>query len=120
MAVSPETRAFVLELFDGLPEVSARPMMGGLAVYSRGQVFCLVALGERVFLKASGALAEALAAEGSERFAYTRRNGRVDRMNYWTLPDAALDDPDLARAWGRRALEAVAAEPEPRRSRAFP
>lgn len=110
MAVSPETRAFVLELFGDLPDVTARAMMGGLAIYSRGQVFCLVALGERVFLKARGALAEALAAEGSERFEVTRENGRVDRMPYWTLPEAALDDPELACAWARRALDALAAE----------
>lgn len=113
MAVSAETRAFVLELFDGLPGVSARAMMGGLALYSHGRVFCLVALGERVFLKAEGALAEALAAEGSERFEYTRKNGRVARMPYWTLPDPALDDPELACAWARRALDALA-DPEAR------
>jgi DNA transformation protein len=117
MAVSPETRAFVLELFDGIPDVTTRAMMGGLAVYSRGQVFCLVALGARIYLKAKGPLAEALAAEGSERFAYARANGRVDGMNYWTLPEPALDDPDLARDWARRALDAVADEDPPRRSR---
>ncbi len=111
MAVSAETRAFVLELFDGLPDVTARAMMGGLAIYSRGQVFCLVALGQRIFIKAKGELAEALAAEGSERFEFTRKNGRVDRMPYWTLPEAALDDPDLACDWARRALEAAEAEP---------
>jgi DNA transformation protein len=115
MAVSPETRAFVLELFDGLPEVTSRAMMGGLAIYSRGRIFCLVALGERIFLKAKGPLAEAMAAEGAERFAYTRANGRVDGMNYWTLPEAALDEPDLACDWARRALRAAAAEEdEPR------
>ena len=117
MAVSPETRAFVLELFDGLPDVTARAMMGGLAVYSRGQVFCLVALGERIYIKARGPLAEALAAEGAERFAYARADGRVDGMNYWSLPEPALDDPDLARDWARRALDAVAAEGAPRISR---
>ena len=25
-------------------------------------------------------------------------------MPYWTLPDAALDDPEDASAWARRAL----------------
>lgn len=113
MAVSPETRAFVLELFGDLPDVSARAMMGGLAVYSRGRVFCLVALGDQIFLKAKGDLAEALAAEGSARFEFTRGNGRLGRMPYWTLPEAALDDPELACQWGRRALEAAAGE-EPR------
>ena len=114
MAVSAETRAFVLELFDGLPELSARAMMGGLALYSRGRIFCLVVPGEQVFLKAEGAFAEALAAEGSTRFDYARRDGRRARMPYWSLPEAALDDPELALAWARRALDALAPEAAPR------
>ena len=30
-------------------------------------------------------------------------------MGYWRLPDSALDDPEEAAAWGRKAL-AVAKE----------
>lgn len=109
MAVSRETQAFVLELFDGLPDVTARAMMGGLAIYSRGRIFALVAFGEQIFLKAKGAFAEQLAAEGSEQFAYDRA-GKLARMGYWTLPGDALDDPDLACDWARRAL--AAADPD--------
>ena len=71
MAVSAATRAFVLELFDGLGGVSARAMMGGLTLYCDGQVFAIVTGEERIYLKAAGRLAEALAAEGAEQFAYT-------------------------------------------------
>jgi DNA transformation protein len=104
MAVSAATRAFVLELFEGLGDVTPRAMMGGLALYSHGRIFGLVRSDDRVFLKASGALAEALAAEGAEQFAYARA-GTTTRMGYWSLPDAALDDPDAACAWARRALD---------------
>ena len=106
MAVSAETRAFVLELFDDLGHVTARAMMGGLTLYSDGLIFGIVALGERVYLKADEDLAEALRAEGSEQFAYPRKDGRIDRMGYWTLPDDALDDADAACAWARASLRA--------------
>jgi DNA transformation protein len=51
------------------------------------------------------AVAEALAAEGAEQFTYDM-GGKPARMGYWTLPDAAIDDPEAACAWARRALAA--------------
>jgi DNA transformation protein and related proteins len=105
MAVSAATRAFVLELFEDLGGVTARAMMGGLAVYRDGRIFALVASDERIYLKAAGAFAEALAAEGAEQFTYRRGSGTA-RMSYWTLPDPALDDPEAACVWARRALAA--------------
>lgn len=109
MAVSTATRAFVLELFDGLGHVTARTMMGGLALYADGQIFAIVTGGERVYLKAAGRLAADLASQGAEQFTYARKDGVTARMGYWSLPDHALDDPDAACAWARRALPAATA-----------
>ena len=83
-----------------------RAMMGGLAVYSDGRIFALVAGGERIWLKAAGGFAARLAEEGGERFTYARRDGVTARMGYWSLPDAALDDPEAACGWARAALRA--------------
>ena len=59
MAVSSGTRAFVLELFADLGAVTARAMMGGLAIYSAGRIFAIVGPEDRIYLKAAGPLAEA-------------------------------------------------------------
>jgi DNA transformation protein len=107
VAVSAATRAFVLDLFDALGGISQRAMMGGLAVYRDGCIFALVTSDDRIYLKASGAFAAELAAEGAEQFAYARNGTGTTRMGYWSLPDAALDDPEAACAWARRALEAT-------------
>jgi len=107
VGVPPALRAFVLELFEGLGGVTARPMMGGLAIYREGRVFAIVGPEDRIYLKAVGPLADALAAEGSEQFVYEKASGKLARMGYWTLPDVALDDPDEACAWARRALSAA-------------
>ena len=91
-------------------------MMGGLTLYCDGQVFAIVTGEERIYLKAAGGLAEALAAEGAEQFAYTRKDGVTARMGYWSLPDAALDDPEAACDWARRVLAAAEGlAPRPRR-----
>jgi DNA transformation protein len=106
VAVSSATRAFVLELFEDLGGVTLRAMMGCLMLYRDGQVFALVS-DDRIYLKAAGPFAGSLAAEGAEQFLYTRKDGVTARMGYWSLPDPALDDPEAACDWARRALAAA-------------
>lgn len=93
-------------------------MFGGAGLYAEGAMFALIAFDE-IFLRADGALAEDLAAEGARQFSYEAK-GKSMRMGYWSLPDAALDDPEEAVAWARKALAlahaAQAAKP-PKRSR---
>jgi DNA transformation protein len=106
VAVSAATREFALELFEGLGAVTARPMMGGLALYQGGRIFAIVSGEGRIHLKATGSFAEALAGAGAEQFSYARKDGVVARMGYWSLPEAALDEPEAACGWAQRALDA--------------
>ncbi len=103
MSVTDGDIAHVLELFEGLGELSHRKMMGGLSIYHAGTIFSMVNRTGVVFLKAKGAFAEEMAAAGAVQFGAD--HGR--RMPYWTLPDAALDDPEQACDWARRALAAL-------------
>ena len=105
MPVSDEEIAFVHDLFDPLGQISHRKMMGGLSIYCAGQIFAILSSDGEIYLKAQGTLAAALEAAGSHKFATADGRG----MHYWTLPDPALDDPELACGWARRALEAAAA-----------
>ena len=103
MSVTDSEIAFVHELFDGLGAITHRKMMGGLSIYCDGQILAILSSGGRLYLKAAGAFAAEMAAEGAVRFEMEDGRG----MNYWTLPEAALDDPDVACDWGRRALAAL-------------
>ena len=103
MSVSDADIAGVLELFDGLGDLSHRKMMGGLSIYHAGQIFAILSSQGEIYLKASGEFSDRLAAEGSRRFEMDDGRG----MNYWTLPEAALDDPDAACDWARDALAAL-------------
>jgi DNA transformation protein len=42
-------------------------------------------------------------------------------MSYWRLPEAALDDPELASEWAKKALAAArskaTAKPKPKKKR---
>lgn len=104
MSVTDEDVAFIRDLFSELPELSHRKMMGGLSLYSEGTIFAIMSAEGRVYVKATGALADDLAAAGSEIFEMTRKDGKIASMGYWTLPESALDDPEEAAMWGQRAL----------------
>lgn len=99
--------AFVRELFRGVGAISVKRMFGGAGIYAEGLMFGLIG-DEVIYLKADAALKTELAREGCGPFIWTPANGprageKVE-MGYWRLPDAALDDPDLAAQWGRKAL----------------
>ncbi len=92
------------DLFSALPALSHRKMMGGLSIYSEGQIFAILSAHGQLYVKAKGALAQDLESEGSEIFSMTRKDGKIATMGYWTLPDASLDDPEEAGRWASRAL----------------
>lgn len=120
MAVSPEHRAFLEELFDPIPGVAFRGMFGGLGIFHDGVMFALVAY-ERLYFKVDDATRPRFAAAGSEAFVYAGK-GKPIGMSYWTAPDEALDDPELFQDWARLGLEAArrAAATKPKRKKRKP
>ncbi|MGB0798490.1 MAG: TfoX/Sxy family protein [Planktomarina sp.] len=103
MSVTDEDVAFARDLFSGLGDISTRKMFGGLAVYCDGTIFAMIAF-DKIMIKAKNELAQALADEGAEQFSYEGKSGKPATMPYWTLPDAALDDPAEACEWARKSL----------------
>jgi DNA transformation protein len=67
-------------------------------------MFALIA-DDVIYIKAEGALAADLEAEGCEPFIFTPKSGQPAEMGYRRLPEAAMDDAAEASAWGRRALD---------------
>jgi len=110
--------AFVEELFAGLGPVRIRKMFGGAGIYAGERMFGLID-DDVIYLKTDAALKAELAAEGSLAWTYSRAPGTWEETSYWRLPEAALDDPDEACAWARKALTAAEAAPKtkPRKGR---
>jgi DNA transformation protein and related proteins len=122
MAVSRSELAFAEELLCGLGDLSSKRMFGGAGLYSQGVMFAAL-MDETIYLKADEALKRDLAAEGSAPWIYTYPQGPKAgvsmEMGYMSLPESAMDDPAMACAWARRAvdvaLKAQAAKPASRR-----
>jgi len=91
MSITQSDIEFVQELFAPLGSVTYRKMMGGLTIYLEGQVFAILDRERTVFLKAKGEFATILADSGSRQFG---EGGNT--MGYWTLPEIAVDDPEIA------------------------
>ncbi|MEZ5996281.1 MAG: TfoX/Sxy family protein [Hyphomonadaceae bacterium] len=111
---------FVRELFSGLGTVQVKRMFGGAGGYADGVMFLLIA-DDTIYLKVDDALKAELAAAGSGPFVWTPqkgpRAGEKVEMGYWRLPESALDDPDEAAAWGRKALAIAKFRPKPKPKR---
>ena len=103
---------FVKELFAELGPVQIKRMFGGAGIYADGLMFALLAA-DVIHIKVDDKLKIELKAEGSGPFVWMPQNGpragEHVEMGYWRLPESALDDPDLAAAWGRKALAAAKA-----------
>jgi DNA transformation protein len=100
--VTARFEGFVAELFEGLGPVGVRKMFGGLSISAEGVQFAL-SLDAIIYLKTDESLAAALKQAGSTPFVYQSARRSVT-LGYWRLPEGALDDPDEACAWARKAL----------------
>jgi len=94
------------EMFSGLGPVAIRRMFGGKGVYHRGLIIAVEVRGE-MLLKADAVSAPEFEAAGARRWAYQGKAGRPVNMPYWTIPDAALDDPDAMAHWAQLAYQAA-------------
>ena len=109
MSLSREEIEAARDLFSGLGEVTSRRMMGGLCLYHEGTIFAIVMSDGGLFLKGAGDFVAELEAAGATRWTYRRTEDTQPRfMPYWTLPEEALDDPERACDWARRALAHLA------------
>ncbi|WP_048648808.1 TfoX/Sxy family protein [Nitratireductor soli] len=94
------------DLFAGLGPVTIKRMFGGKGVYHHGVVFALE-VGDEIVLKADGESAPLFAEQGCRQWVYQGHSKRGPvAMPYWSIPEAALDDPDEMAIWARRAFEA--------------
>ena len=106
MSVGEDEIEFVKDLFSGIGNITTRKMMGGLSIYAEGQIFAVMRNDGQLYIKAADDLAKRLEAAGGVLFTYDKKDGKQGHMNYWTLPEAALDDPDAACDWAKASLDA--------------
>ena len=120
MAVSTDFLGHLDELLADLGRLQVKKMFGGASLSVDGAAFALV-FGETLYLKVDESNQAAFEAEGCAPFTYEMKDGRTGRLNYWSLPEHALDDADDAVRWARIGLEAAwrARKPKTKKGRSM-
>jgi len=106
MAVDEAFVEHLKDLFGGLGGVRPKRMFGAVGFYAH-DLFFAVADQDAVYLKADEFSRALFERAGARPFAFEKKDGSVVDTSYWSLPEAALDDPEEAVRWGRLALEAA-------------
>ena len=96
---------YVLELFGPFGTVQARRMFGGHGVYLDGMMFALVS-GEALYLKSDEMNRIEFEQAGCEIFSY-QRQGKRATINFFRVPDEAMESPELMLPWARSAYAAA-------------
>ncbi len=113
MSVSASFRTYVLEQLARVRgDIRARSMFGGVGLYA-GDAFFALMDDDLVYLKVDDQNRHAFEARGMPPF---MPGGEV--MQYYQLPEEALDDPDTLAEWVSGAVE-VARRKKSRKSRKF-
>jgi DNA transformation protein and related proteins len=107
MADDDEFAAYCAELLSVAGPVKRRRMFGGHGLYVNGLFVAIIAFG-RLYLKADAATTPQFEAAGGERFVYEAQ-GKTAALNYWTVPEAAMESPPEMRPWVRLAMQAALA-----------
>jgi DNA transformation protein len=110
------------ELLAGAGPCEVRPMFGAWGISTGGYTIAIVAdrgAGERLWLKADGAIRSYYEVAGCERFTYMAK-GVQRSVNYYSAPSDAMESPQLMAPWARQALECALKAHSAKEGRATP
>jgi DNA transformation protein and related proteins len=95
---------FLLDQLDGLPEVRAQRMFGGVGLYS-GDLFFGIVHRDILYFKVNGQSRNDYVCAGMAPFKPYK--DRPMTMQYYEVPAAVIEDADELCQWARRAIAAA-------------
>ncbi|UCD94737.1 MAG: TfoX/Sxy family protein [Candidatus Zixiibacteriota bacterium] len=104
MAVSDEFKDFILDRLEGIGQITARRMFGGLGLYMDGMFFAL-ASDNILYFKVNENNLPDYQASGAKPFKPFGEKSYA--MSYYEVPAEILDDDDALREWAMKALDAA-------------
>jgi DNA transformation protein len=112
VSVSSSFQVLVLDqLTRAIPRIRARPMFGGVGIYSGDLFFALIA-DDTVYFKVDDSTRPDFVARGMGPFRPFGDDGGT--MQYYQLPEDLLEDPDALRPWAEKAVAIARAKPKRR------
>jgi DNA transformation protein and related proteins len=111
MRVSMGFREFVLDQLGGIAELRAKPMFGGVGLYS-GEHFFGILAADVAYFKSDDTTRRDYEAAGSklfEPYANAPPATRPVAMPYYSVPLAVLESAPAIAAWAKRAISVAKA-----------
>lgn len=93
---------YVLDLFDGFPNIVHKRMFGSWGLYAGGVFFALISDSE-LYFKVGDANKDLYQKFGSRPFTYIRKGKEVS-LSYWLVPEEILEDREQLYEWADRAI----------------
>jgi DNA transformation protein len=104
LAVTSGFKQYVLDQLEGLGDVTARAMFGGVGLYHRDLFFAILA-GDAVYLKVDDRTRPDFEAAGMRPFKpYTHRPAT---FQYYEVPLSVVESAPTLVEWARRAVKAA-------------
>mgnify|MGYP001598292532 CR=1 FL=1 len=111
MAKRSEYVAYLLDELASLGSLRAKAMFGGFGLYCDELFFAIVA-DEVLYVKVDDANRVRFEQAQLQPISFTMKDGRVQTMSYYPLPEAALaSNPELL-AWAKEGLAAALRAPK--------
>jgi DNA transformation protein and related proteins len=102
----PEYLTLLLEQLSPLGALRARAMFGGYGLYC-DELFFAIVVDEILYLKADSESKSDFEMLGLLPFSYAMKDGRLQTMAYYPLPDVALDDDAALQQWAKKGIAAA-------------
>jgi DNA transformation protein len=116
MALTPEYREYLTDLFAAIRPVSFKRAFGLDAIMAEGVMVGFL-LDETIHLRTDEETRPLYEAEGGKPFSFMKGKELIV-TSYLTMPDRLYDDPEELGQWARRALAAALQSPTARKKRA--
>ncbi len=114
MALSPQFKEYLEELFEPVAPISIRRMFGGAGVFKdtpKGRLMFALVADEVIYLKTAAEDRTLFEDKGLEPFTFVQKGERRIMTSYYAMPELCFDDPDELKVWTKRAIDtAIAAK----------
>ena len=110
MALSPQFKEYLEELFEPVAPISIKRMFGGAGVFKetpKGRLMFALVADEVIYLKVTDLNHADFEERELEAFVYETKNGKRGVMSYRRMPEACFDDPDELKSWAMQAIDAA-------------
>ena len=112
MAISPQYKEYLGELFEPVAPITVRGMFGGAGVFKetrKGRVMFALVVQEVIYLKTGPENVTDYEELGLEPFSYTAKGDPREIKTLRQMPELCHDDPNELKQWSMKAIDAATA-----------